>query len=72
MQASSSIHIDRQLREIDRQIHSALKDIRKNLRELERVAGRPHSAGPPARFADMLRDAIDEGDGGRHGRGAPG
>ena len=61
-------HIDRRLRDIDRQIHSALRDIRRNLEELEQASQgqetRPASrkVGANVGFADVLRDAM-EGDG---------
>ena len=55
-------HLDRRLRDIDRQIHSALRDIRRNLEELEQVSqGSETRAGGTrsADFADVLRQAMD-------------
>jgi hypothetical protein len=48
-------HIDRRLQDIDRQISSALRDIRRNLEELERASSRPDDKG----FAGALRKAMD-------------
>jgi hypothetical protein len=50
-------HIDRRLQDIDRQISSALRDIRRNLEELERASSRPDDKG----FAGTLRKAMDRG-----------
>ncbi|HJP32073.1 MAG TPA: hypothetical protein QGF95_16130 [Candidatus Latescibacteria bacterium] len=64
----SNTHIDRRLQDIDRQISSALRDIRKNLEELEQASNQPgdgaSATGPAARdkgFADALRNAMDRG-----------
>lgn len=65
----SHSHIDRRLQDIDRQINSALRDIRRNLEELEQATGaRGDAAEGPRRpgndFAGLLRDAMgDEGAG---------
>jgi hypothetical protein len=48
-------HIDRRLQDIDRQISSALRDIRRNMEELERASNRPDDKS----FAGALRKAID-------------
>ena len=56
----TNTHIDLRLQEIDRQIHTALQDIRRNLEELEeasRKSGSPDATGKG--FSDILRDAID-------------
>ena len=61
-------HIDRRLRDIDRQIHSALRDIRRNLEELEQASqGREGTTGASRAkggggFADALRNAMGKGD----------
>jgi len=54
----TSTHIDRRLQDIDRQINTALRDIRKNLQELEQAA-KPGIGGKD--FADTLRSAMDRG-----------
>lgn len=58
----SHTHIDRRLQEIDQQINSALRDIRRNLEELEKAAQTPGSDRPRSGrgFAGVLRDAIGE------------
>lgn len=64
----SAKRIDRRLQDIDRQINTALRDIRRNLEELEQASTRPAGsgdAGPAAgsgqgkNFARTLQDAID-------------
>ncbi|MEE2659720.1 MAG: hypothetical protein VX733_14525 [Candidatus Latescibacterota bacterium] len=62
-------HIDRRLQEIDREIHSALRNIRRNLEELEQASRSRSSTVAPTSsgdsFADLLRSALDstaEGD----------
>ena len=59
--------IDRRLQDIDRQINTALRDIRRNLEELEQASTRPAGggdAGPAVGsgqgkdFARALQDAI--------------
>ena len=54
----SSTHIDRRLQDIDRQINTALRDIRKNLQELEQAA-KPGNGSKV--FAETLRSAMDRG-----------
>ena len=60
--------IGRRLDELDRQIHTCLRDIRKNLKELEQVSGdeaprqTPAKTGPDKRFADLLKTALDDRD----------
>lgn len=61
-----SSNIDRRLKDIDRQINSALADIRRNLEELERAS--PGSRAEEARgragdkdFAATLRKAMERG-----------
>ncbi len=53
----TNTHIDRRLQDIDRQISSALRDIRKNLEELEQASSRSDDKG----FAGALRKAMDRG-----------
>lgn len=48
-------HIDRRLQDIDRQISSALRDIRRNLEELERASSRADDKG----FGEAMRKAMD-------------
>jgi hypothetical protein len=71
MELTPSTHtqIDRRLQDIDRQISSALRDIRKNLEELEQASGRPGKGDSVAAgksgdksFAGALRKAMDHGD----------
>ena len=62
---STPHQIGRQLADLDRDIHAALKDIRRNLEELEEVSrmgatDRGSRTGPS--FADVLKDSIREGD----------
>ena len=60
--------IGRRLDELDRQIHTCLRDIRKNLKELEQVSGDedtrqpPATTGPDKRFADLLKTALEDRD----------
>lgn len=71
MELTPSTHtqIDRRLQDIDRQISSALRDIRKNLEELEQASGRPGKGDSVSNgksgdksFAGALRNAMDRGD----------
>jgi hypothetical protein len=55
----SNNHIDRRLQDIDRQIRTALRDIRKNLQELEQAA-KPGTGNKD--FAGTLRSAMDRGE----------
>ena len=60
--------IGRQLAELDREIHAALKDIRRNLVELEEVSrtGATDRASQPSRsFADVLKESLGEGESAR-------
>ena len=60
-------HIDRRLQDIDRQISTALRDIRKNLQELEQASKSGSGSASVDRrpggkdFARTLRSAIDRG-----------
>ena len=56
--------IGRQLAELDQEIHAALKDIRRNLVELEEVSrmGTSDRASQTGRkFADVLKESLGEG-----------
>ncbi len=57
--------LGRRLQDIDRQINTALRDIRRNLEELEQAAARPGAGASPPRastgnkdFARTLQDAM--------------
>ena len=56
--------IGRQLAELDQEIHSALKDIRRNLEELEEVSrmATDRASQISRKFADVLRASLGEGD----------
>ena len=59
--------IGRQLAELGQEIHSALKDIRRNLEELEELEEVSRMATDRAsqisrKFADVLRASLGEGD----------
>jgi len=56
-----SHQLGRRLEEIDRQIHTCLRDIRRNMSELEHASKRPDTPATGDTFADMLGDAM-EGD----------
>ena len=63
--STNSHQIGRQLAELDQEIHAALKDIRRNLVELEEVSrmGATDRASQPSRtFADVLKESLGEGD----------
>lgn len=62
---SAPHQIGRQLAELDRDIHAALKDIRRNLEELEEVSrmGATDRGSQTSRsFADVLKESLEEGD----------
>ena len=65
--AANTHLIGRQLAELDQEIHSALKDIRRNLEELEELEEVSRMATDRAsqisrKFADVLRASLGEGD----------
>jgi hypothetical protein len=70
MNTSNSNVIGRRLDELDRQIHTCLKDIRKNLKELEQVSGQDDSAptgnsaktGTDKRFSTLFKAALHDQD----------
>ncbi|MBT3345955.1 MAG: hypothetical protein HN712_15080 [Gemmatimonadetes bacterium] len=71
MQINPAHHLDRQLQEIDQQINTALRDIRRNLQELEKVStgSRPGGSaprvpnGPSKDFSAILQATLNsEGD----------
>lgn len=62
MQTTPLSHqLGRRLEEIDRQIHTCLRDIRRNLAELERVSKRPDPPATGDSFADVLGEAMKGG-----------
>ena len=68
MNTSNSNIIGRRLDELDRQIHTCLKDIRKNLKELEQVSGQDDSApaggsartGASEAFSTLFKAALQD------------
>ena len=54
--------IGRQLAELDREIHDALKDIRRHLEELEAVSNESGTESSGRSFADVLKDSLENGD----------
>ena len=70
MNTSNSNVIGRRLDELDRQIHTCLKDIRKNLKELEQVssqddstpAGNSAKTGTDERFSTLFKAALHDQD----------
>ena len=62
---SNPHQIGRQLAELDRDIHAALKDIRRNLEELEevsRMGATDRGSRTGHSFADVLKESLGEGD----------
>lgn len=63
-----SHNIDRRLKDIDQQISTALRDIRKNMEELERASvdgedgSAPTGSAGDKDFAATLRKAMERGD----------
>jgi type II secretory pathway component PulM len=55
-----SRHFDLRLKELNQQIHSCLKDVRKHLQELEQAAQQAPSAKPPADFAQLLKESLQQ------------
>ena len=55
--------LGRQLAELDREIHSALKDIRRNMEELEAVSRQADGVRPGQTFSDVLKDTLDDAGG---------
>ncbi|MCC7260880.1 MAG: hypothetical protein IT369_00020 [Candidatus Latescibacteria bacterium] len=59
-----SRHFDLRLQELNQQIHSCLKDVRKHLQELEQAAQQPPVAGPvggqPKDFAQLLKESLQQ------------
>mgnify|MGYP002396032523 FL=1 len=55
--------IGRQLAELEQEIHSALKDIRRNLEELEEVSrmATDRASQTSRKFDDVLRASLGEG-----------
>ena len=55
-----SRHFDLRLKELDQQIHNCLKDVRRNLRELEEAAQQPPAGKQAPNFAQLLKDSLDQ------------
>jgi len=56
-----SRHFDLRLKELNQQIHSCLKDVRKHLQELEQAAAQQTpAAGPPKDFAQLLKESLQQ------------
>ena len=53
-------YIGRQLAQLDREIHNALKDIRRNMDELEAVSRQTDGVRPGQKFSDVLKDTLDD------------
>ena len=56
-----SRQFDLRLKELNQQIHSCLKDVRKHLQELEAAAQQPPTAKPPQDFAQLLKESLQQG-----------
>ena len=62
-----SNQVDVRLKQLDREIHSSLRTIRRHIQELEEVEQRTRPGGSETSaktgqsFADHLNDALDEG-----------
>lgn len=55
-----SRHFDLRLKELNQQIHSCLKDVRKHLHELEQAAQQPPAGSPPKDFAQLLKESLQQ------------
>lgn len=66
MQINPAHHLDRRLQEIDQEISTALRDIRRNLSELEKASSNSRSGTPATRpgndFSAVLQATLDSGD----------
>ena len=70
MNTSNSNIMGRRLNELDRQIHTCLKNIRKNLKELEQISGQDDSApaggsaktGTNEAFSTLFKTALQDQD----------
>ena len=54
-------HIGQRLKELDQQIHTCLRDVRRNLAELEKVSDKETGVSGDSsggKFADMLKSSI--------------
>ena len=56
-----SRQFDLRLKELNQQIHSCLKDVRKHLQELEAVSQQPPAAKSPQNFAQLLKESLQQG-----------
>ncbi len=50
------------LEKLNREINAGLSEVRRHLKELEEVEKSQHIGGSPTRFADVLRESINEAD----------
>lgn len=55
-----SRQFDLRLKELNQQIHSCLKDVRKHLQELEEAAQQVPAARPPQNFAQLLKESLQQ------------
>ena len=55
-----SRHFDLRLKEIDQQINSCLKDVRRHLQELEAASQQPAGAKQAPNFAQLLKASLDQ------------
>ena len=62
---TTPINIGQRLKELDQQIHTCLRDVRRNLAELEKVSDKESEIGAcqsggqsSGQFADMLKSSI--------------
>ena len=61
MQLNPAHHLDHRLQEIDQQINTALRDIRRNMQELEKVStnGRTSGSSPRKDFSAVLAQTLE-------------
>ncbi|MBT4098967.1 MAG: hypothetical protein HOM68_29820 [Gemmatimonadetes bacterium] len=69
MQLNPAHHLDHRLQEIDHQINSALRDIRRNMQELEKAStdsrphattgSRPNASAPKKDFSAVLQQTLE-------------
>ena len=61
MQLNPAHHLDHRLQEIDHQINSALRDIRRNIQELEKASTDSHPNATAAKkdFSSVLQKILE-------------
>ena len=61
MQLNPAHHLDHRLQEIDQQINTALRDIRRNMQELEKAStnGRTSGSSPRKDFSAVLAQTLE-------------